>query len=1238
MSIVVQCPHCETRFNLDADKAGKSMRCPNLDCRKTFVVKSSAKPTEPPPLPPDPSEEAPVARPRKPTTPEKPKVAKPAKPGLQATEFDTELPKQAKMKEVVWSEGTEVPPPPKPKKPAEPTAWETVDDEPPEPPKKAKPAKKPARAAAQEPEPDDLPIVRRRKKKERGPWILIGMLAAVFAVVAFGAIYLMKFQGDNEAILAKQAEDEYKKGDHPAAQKSFEKLAADYPDGENTPKYKFFAELAGLQIAVKSATNRENPEPAVQKVKGIIHTHKGSEFAKHTTGQGRDIYDAGKKVGEDVLAHAKDRVKAYQDDRTKSGEIDRAEKAIATGRELLTQLEPFRAPEDQPLDATRKGFEQVEADIKRERDRTAALTKAAAQLEQVSDANIQAVEAELTAAGFVGEIEAQAMLAGAKERLREMVKFEPDAPPVPPQAAPTNAAATILFVAPIGQTRRPPVTEAADPAPPSVFLVVARGILYALDEDTGSLVWAVRVGADVTDPPAVARVALEDGPTDLAVVTSNAGGKPAVAGYVVRTGQARWYQELPAPAAGPAAVVGTRAFVAVRDPEGSVYEFDLTGGTRKGRIRLGQEAGPGPVVRPGTGLLYVAADSRRVFVLDVGARNDDGTARPPLCVQVIGTGHPAGTLRTPPVMIGPDGDTPGDRWMVLAQADGPTSSRVRAFQLQPIVPSLDGKIPAEIAAPPTVEFPVQGWVWFPPATDGERLGVSTDAGQFRLFGVNQPGNFDRPLFPLPSPTLPAPPEGTAVPGLVLPAEEAAFWVLANGNFQKYRLALLPGRGVEMIPVGQSVSLGVPTQPPQLNGRKNSACLVVRPVNSAGYRAVVMNLGDGEVRWQRQLGVVPAVPPISQEGGLVLAAEDGGLISLPATGAGAPGRTTVSPPNWVIADPPDNATGATAVAASPDGKLIFTVTPIRTIEEGKPVARWLIRRISGGQVVHRGVAASPGEFAGQPAVLGDSLLIPVADGFVYRHAPGTGKSNPDSLTAGPPWSTERRSADAVCLITPTSDTSFLTSDGGRKLSLWDWPKAGRPAQGGGWELPERPAGPGVLLPTANAKDMPRVVFADVNGSVWLYPMDRSGKHSRRWKPGEGLPTGKPTSPLVLQPEGKQLRIAYTVDYRTVVCLDPEEAAPVWVGKADDDAEGVLVGPPRAAGNGQWLVGDLGGRVTLFGKGGERSAPLAIGVPGAVPATGVGSVGAAGVIVPVSDGSAVVLPLPGRAPGPEPKGKE
>ncbi|MBA4187025.1 MAG: hypothetical protein C0467_03310 [Planctomycetaceae bacterium] len=1205
MSIVAQCPHCETKFNLEPEMAGKKMRCPNFDCQQVFTVKPGARPTEPPPPPP-------AAKPVPPSS--NPRMAKPKAPDVTVVPSQLAKPRTSKLpqsppvgppkvKEVVWSEDTDVPPPP---------------------PK----AKKPLRATVDEPdEPDDAPILRRKKKKERGPWILIGMLAVVFVVLGGGVLYVLKFQGENEELLAKQAEAEYKKPDYPSAKKAFEKLAADYPESENAPKYKFFAELSDLQSAVKSVTNRDNPDVAQDKLRKFIEANKASEFAKHTSGYGRDIYEAGKKVGEDLVAHAEDRLKKYQANRASNGvELERLDKTVAGGRELIPLVEAFKAPDDSSLDSIRKGFDQVEAGAKKERDRTAALAKAAKQLETPTDAVIQATETELTTAGIVNEPEAQAMLIAARGKLRESVKYEADV--AAPRAAPTSATATVLFVSPVGPTRRPPAAAPGE-APPSVFLAVARGILYALEEDSGSLVWAVRVGPEITEPPAIARVELADGPTDLAVVTSNAGGEPAIAGYVVKSGEAKWYQPLPAPAAGPAAIIGTRAFVAIRDSEGTIYEFDLTTGIRKGRIRLGQPAGPGPVVRPGTGLLYVAADARRIYVLDAGAKDDDGTLKDPQCVQVIATGHLPGTLRTTPTLLGADGDTPGDRWMVVAQADGPSTTKIRAFSLPPIEPPTDGKVPPETAAIASVEIPVPGWVWFPPASDGERLALATDAGQFRLLGMKQPNNFDRPLFALPTPSQPTPADGTAVPGLAFPSEEAAFWVLSNGMMQKFRLGLLPSRGVEVIPAGPRLALGVPTQPPQLNNRKTAACLVVRSLNSAGSRAVLVNLSDGEIRWQRQLGVIPAAPPIVQDGGVVLAAEDGGIVAVPGTDAAQPGRTTVAPPAWVIADSPENATGPTLVTASADGKLIYTVTPILVTEIQKPVAKWLIRRVSGGQITHRGTAIAPGAIAGPPVILGESLLVPAVDGSVYRHVAGTGKANPDTLVAGPPWASDRRPTDAVCSITPTSETSFLTNDGSRKFATWNWPKSANWSPvGKEWELGERPAGAGVVLPPAAAGEAPRLLLADVTGSVWMFASDRPGQSVRRWRPSGGLPSGKPTSPFVVQADAmKRLVVTYTVENKFLVCLDPERDLPRWAKKVSDDADITLVGPPCPAGTGRWIVSDLGGRVTLFDTEGEKiGTPLQIGLAGVVPAVAAGVVGGTGVLAPLSDGSAVVLTLP------------
>jgi len=1182
------------------------MRCPNLECRQVFTVEAKEAAAPPPPVePPPPPPQPKVATPNKPGAgkPPKPKSAKLIEAEVvEAVVVEAAIISPPKVKEVVWAEGTDVPPPKKSRKPLKP-----------------------------EQNDDSLLPLRRKKKSSKRPLILAGMGIISAAVVIFAIFYILYYQSKNEEKLAERAKEQYSKGEYSDAAKSYEKLMQDYSSSKKFDEYKFFADLASMQIVVRSVTNRENYETAVGRLETFINAYKDSPFAKPTSGFGHDILEAGKKLGEDIAAHAEDRVKDFVSDRAhKGGELARADKAIAVGRGLIPVLDPFRAADDPPLDNLKKVLDEAEKHVKHERDRTAAINRARSQLDNPTDAIIQSVVADLQTAGFLDDSEAQAMIAAAKGKLRDLVRYEDDpAAPLPP---PPTVAASLLFVTSIGETK---ARDLAAGDAPAIFLCVARGILYAIKEDRGTLAWATRVGPDVIDPPAVARVQLATGLTDLAVATSNVGNAPAVTGQELTTGVTRWYQPLPAPAVGPAVIVGTRAFVATRDPLGTVYEFDLTTGTRVGRIRLGQAiADRGIAIRPGTSLLYVAADARRLYVIDAGGKDDDGNRVNPQCVQVIATGHLPGTLRVPPVFIGPEGTEPADRWMILAQADGTARTLLRAFAVGPISPPpADGSSVPETPAVPAISLPVPGWVTFAPVSDGERLAVITDTGHFRLFGVNQIGNVDKPLFPLPSPAAPPATERT-MPGLAIPVEESTYWLLANGQLQKARLALVPNRGQEVVMVGSSQPVGEPVHAVQFNGRRDTACIVVRSLNSSGCRAIAFNLHDGEIRWQRQLGLVPAkmssteqpAAPITQGNHFILVDEDGGIVAMPVASGIGIGQTLSAPQTWALSSAPKGATGPTVVVSSAGGKSIYTVTPVN--REGP---KFVIRRVVDGKLAHQDEVNAPAALAGQPAIVGESLLIPTADGFVNRLVPGDGRVRPGSLVAGPPWMGERRNPNAACSITPISDSAFATSDGGKKLNRWDWPTTadGKWNQTGSWELRQEVAGPGVVLPPSELGSSPRLIVADTSGSVWLFAADRAGQPLRRWRPGGAsiIPVGRPSSAFAVQTsDPAHTVVAFIVDGKVAAAINPESEDPVWATRTGEDASSVIVGTPQPAGANRWVITDLAGRVLLVdGTSGEVIATQTVGLPGAVPAAASGVAGNS-TLTPLSDGSAVVIELP------------
>ncbi len=1196
MAIVVPCPHCGTRFNLPADMNGKQTKCPNLGCRKPFVVKALQEkaPPEPDPfeLPPEPTPEPPPPpKPKapKPVAPQKPAAAKPPKP--QPAPADDDVVEAAvvsgpKVKEVVWSDGTDVPPP-----------------APPPEGKKKKP----------KPADDDLPV-RRKKKSNRRPLVLAGMAIVALGLVVFAIIYALGMSAKKEEQLAAKAKEHYEKGEYLDAAKGFDQLAKEYPDGKKVDEYKFFAALSQMQSAVRSVTNRDDYEPGVRKLNEFVAAHKDEPLAKPGTGFGRDILEAGKKLGEDIGGHAADRVKAYQGDRAgKAAELGRAEKAIAAGRALVPVLEPFRGPDDGPPAKVIELLEAAETSVKRERDRSAALARAGSQLENPTDAVIQTVIAELDQAGFLEDGDAQALIAAAKGRLRELVKYEPDA--ADPQPAPPTAAATLLFVTPVGKDKLR--TAAPNDPPPGAFLCVARGILYALDEDSGALLWAARVGPDVSDPPPVARVQLAGGLTDLAVVASNVGNAPALTGQVLRTGAMRWYQPLPAPAAGPPVVIGARAFVPLRDAVGTVYEFDLPTGARLGKIRLGQPvADRGAVQRPGTNLLYVPADARRLYVIDAGGKDDDGNRVNPRCAQAIATGHVAGSLRVPPVFVGPDGLEEAQRLMVLCVADGTARTQVRAYPVTAIPPG--GGTVAETTAVPVASLPVPGWVAFPPVSDGERLALVTDTGHVRLFGVNQPGNADKPLFALPAPAAVGNPE-RLTPGLLVPVEEATYWAVAGGQLQKAHFSMVTNKGQEVVFAGAPVPAGEPVHGAQVNARRDTACVVARALASSGVRAIAFDTRTGDVRWQRQLGLVPAKghSPVAQGDKFVIVDEEGSAVAVPAASGAAAGQSVPAKPEWVLGAPPVSATGPTVVAVGSGGTVVFAVTPVT-----RDVPKFVVRRIENGKLVYESEAAAQSPMAGAPAVVGDALLIATADGFVNRFVPGDGRVRPGSLTPGPGWRTDRR-ADGACAITPLSDVAFATSDGGKRVSRWEWPVAAnaRWSLSAAWELRQEAAGAGVAVPP-EGDGPPRVLFADTSGGVWAFAADRPGPALRRWSAGEAVPAGKPSA-LVRNLDTAKPAVALVLDGKAVVALDPNRKEALWPMPPSDLA---VVGAPQPVAGNRWIVTDLTGRVlVLDGATGGAVETKSVGLPGAVPASPAGA-SAELVLAPLTDGSVVVIELP------------
>src|SRR5262249_54052577 len=125
-------------------------------------------------------------------------------------------------------------------------------------------------------------------------------------------------------------------------------------------------------------------------------------------------------------------------------------------------------------------------------------------------------------------------------------------------------------------------TAADKAAGDGVVFALARGMLYALAQKDGELLWATRVGIDTTTLP----VRLPAGETtpEIALVLSS--DTNVLTARDVRTGRVRWRHDLEAPCLGRPALIGNRAYVPTYD--GRVHEIEVVDGQLVGWYKVGQ--------------------------------------------------------------------------------------------------------------------------------------------------------------------------------------------------------------------------------------------------------------------------------------------------------------------------------------------------------------------------------------------------------------------------------------------------------------------------------------------------------------------------------------------------------------------------------------------------------------------------------------------------------------------------
>jgi outer membrane protein assembly factor BamB len=1287
MPLKTVCPSCQTEYQLSPTMLGRQMRCPRSDCRAVFTVTEP-----PPPVEERPKQEPPAggSPPSSSSTPEGPPPGSrpgsgtvgelglllPSETALPETAVDLgsgegngipvlpaeeAAPAAEAPHEASWHETPTGPvhpasrrksgpngqkrvrefsagdwqthaPPPRRGRAAEEVAAEMPVPEGPYA-ESGEPLESPAAVLTEEEPFEEMaaePGVEEESVEEYTPpksarWsrriILLFVLLAV-AVLGAGVLLVRQTWWDREEKLAKEAYQAYDGRQYRTADRQFTELLNTFSTSDRKDEYELMQKLSVLRADVKDGQ---------AETKDLLD--QVARFAKDHAKQPH-IQERGPDVGK-ALAKVIDNF-ARQNEEVKGTEpravIDRAQEVMAT----VSRLSKDALPRDEEK-RLQELLDRVAGDIDSWEEYERAVQEIVDLRGPECDVIPKIEDLQKAYAKRFPKILDEPRIDKRLEELRALhlagIQYTTKGFDAQPPRGNGAEGVSILF---------DPLTDGKPPISlknEEVKLALARGVLYGLRKGDGEVSWAMRVGIDTTTLPVRVPESLVT-PERILVVSRRSGDiytLTALAG----DGGVEWVYRLSGPSLGRPVIVGNRALVATWD--GQVHEVELVQGGCVGRWIIGQRFTVGGTFDPHTNLAYFPAEHSFVYVLDVETKQ---------VKAILHSGHPSGSLRGEAVVI-PEQQVflagqqqpwrrPG--YLVLPQAPGLNEVQLRVFKL----PIKDRHARA-LNLKPVPHVP--GWTWFKPFQDGERLGMLSDEGVLGLFGISQVRNKDKELFPLLDkegvdlrPFLGgrerADARGLLGRAQVVQAQGNDFWVLASGMLQRLQLGWQGAAGRQIVAGWQQpVEVGSPLHAAQVEedpvkGR-STLYVVTRSLKHHACQATAVDDETGKVLWQRQLGVVCEGDPVLLQPGplqppVVLMQDEGGSLF-----ALNPARFPKAKSGWLPGGQTRLA-GAFPVAEDhppllfpgPEGSSAYQLVFTR---EDRAVGLRLRNVFFGRggrlQVIDR-KAKLRSPLAGQPAVMGRWLVLPLANGILARMAlPEPGAVRPLLLEDnGPLWrgklSPPGRPGHALAL----GGDLLLTTDGGRGLTVWRWaPSKGKfpdrltDSQEVTPPLEGRITSPPVLVDRPGRPEDPvRVCVADSTEYLVLLRIDGQGRVTKEqsWPVNGRVSDG----PFVRRELGGP-RIGCVVNGSRLVWLDPDRKDPLWSYSLDSS----VVGRPGIQ-DGLVIVAQQSG--WLMALDAEHGTPVGPGylLPGTVvPAANPVPFGAGRLLVPLSDGTARLLPL-------------
>lgn len=1003
MQITVQCPICGTEAQLDDSLVGRKLRCGNQDCRRTFR------------LTPD-GEALPVID------------KSVATPVQQAGDWQDAPPPMGDEGYVVGQDGAwqETAPPPRQGGEWTPPAdYSPTGDAPVYEAEVAHEYAAEGHAAAQPAQGayaegygygggySDYTQYRRRSNK--GLKIIIGLLVVGFiGIIAIVFLYNRSVTTGRQ-LLEEQALKDFNAHEWYEAKPKYEQLKQKFPDAAE--KYDYFLQRCQLEIDAKEgASDPKKLEETVKSLETFVTAWSSKPNKKDYEERGGEIWLVAMNLADNALDTAKGR-----GDRGPSPDLlPVAESALKIAKAHANEVNAAER------DKRQKNTDQKKLQVQRVVDITRDRAKFLADVESIAkEANITRVD-ELYEQQRRLELKYEPLrndpglkpsldgmfaaatkaLADLRAREREWVAYSAERSEAEKAAMADEGLSIVAspaLIAPTGKATAPAKDEA-------IVLAVARGTLYGLSAQTGEARWAMRVGIDTQGLPARAEVRPDQ--PDLAYVTAqDAQGQNTINCIDVRTGKIVWSRlmDIACPA-GPS-LIGGRLYVPLLN--GRLEVIDTATGSRLGLFDFRLRLTVPPAWDKATNRLFVPAEQNRIFVMQL----DPPAPQKPSCVEVIYTGHRAGSIRGGLVV------TQG--LLVFAEAVSVDAMQVRAFSIK------DPRKSVLIDLDPEKRRGdrIPGLAAYAPRQDDDTIAFLSDKGYFALYGTNRNLSDDeRPLASLSGGALGvAWAEGTD-PDSVQPQGPAQIvdvqlndWSVLVGpwlyrkRFDPYRKQLVSGETPRLL-------LGTPLHAPALS--PDSRHFIAVTLLGSRVQATAINRVTGAVAWQRQLGMLLTQEP-ARLGNTVLALDQSGTL----------GRITGAPvaekdSQWIPLDdwpalPKEQFPSRLAVA--PGGKLAVTYAY-------NPGTRQLLLRqltVAGGPATEQIIALASPPW-GTAAVSDDGvLMVPCRDGNLREFSVARSVS---SVALN--WRAPTAKASSRGHAQFLSSRQLVATDGERRVLRWN----------------------------------------------------------------------------------------------------------------------------------------------------------------------------------------------------------